>query len=245
MAQLEEILRPGLTPVEDGGGDGYVDLLGGEDAIGRRPGQRVFGSRLLPFVYERIWRPLVARFFFFGWGLKAAEERQITLDLLDLSPADRVVDVGCGTGNYSRCLAGSAVDGLVVGIDASAAMIAAAGKRGGGEHLAYVRGDAGKLPFRDGGFDAVCCVGVLHMLDQPMESLAEMVRVLAPGGRLVVVTSWRTQPISRVRGGVTLFGRDQVCDALTNYGCGDIHQRVVRKAQFVSAHKAVEESVGH
>jgi SAM-dependent methyltransferase len=243
MEQLGELLLPGVTPVGDSASDGYVDLLGGNDAIGRHPGQRVFGSRLLPFIYERIWRPLVARMFFFGWGLKVAEEQQITADLLGLSPTDRVIDVGCGTGNYSRYLAGSAADGLVVGIDASEAMIAAAGKRGG-ERLVYVRGDASNLPFRDGEFDAVCCVGVLHMLDQPMDALAEMTRVLAPGGRLVVVTSWRRSSYARSRGGMTIFGRDQVGDALADCGCSDIHQRVMRKAQFISAEKTAKEPVG-
>jgi SAM-dependent methyltransferase len=244
LARLEGLLRPGATPFENRGGEGYVDLLGEGNAIGRHPGQRVFGSRFLPVVYERLWRPIVARTVF-GRRLRVAEEQRITLDLLELSPADKVIDVGCGTGNYTRYLADSAPDGLVVGIDASEAMIAAAGKRGGGVgNLAYVRGDAGNLPFPDCEFDAVCCVGVLHMLDRPLDALAEMVRVLAPGGRLAVLTSYRKSSSSRVRSGVTFFGRDQVGDALAHHGCGEIHQRVLGRAQFISAQKPVRVSVG-
>ena len=242
---MTRLLLPGTVYMGRQDEEGYVDLLGKENAVGRHAGQRVFRSRFLPFVYERLWRPLVARFFFFGWGLKAADERRIVLDLMELSPSDQVIDIGCGPGNYSRYLARIARDGLVVGMDASEAMVAAASKRGGDENLAYLRADACGLPFGDGEFDAICCVGVLHMIDRPMAALAEMVRVLAPGGRLVVAASWSKRASARVRSGVTIFGRDEVTAELSRLGCAEVNRRVMRKAQFVSCRKPSEVSHGH
>ncbi len=237
--RLASVLRADVAPAAGHAAE-YVDVLGGKEAIGARRGQQVFRSRLLPFVYERIWRPLVARLFFFGWGLRAREERRMTMDRLAIEPASNVLDVGCGTGNYTRHLAVAAPEGLVVGIDASEAMVANAARRGGGDNLAYLRGDAGELPFRDGQFDAVCCVGVLHMLERPMSALAEMVRVLAPGGRLVVVASCARKPGERgVKRDITIFGRDELTDALAEWGLR-VDRVVVHRAQFVTGRREGE-----
>ena len=125
-------MYPETTLPQQSSDSKYLDLLGEQEAIGSHRGQQIFRSSLLPLVYERVWRPIVARVVFSGWGMKADEERQLTMELLDISPTDRVLDVGCGTGNYARHLAASVPDGLVVGIDASETMIASAAKRGGG-----------------------------------------------------------------------------------------------------------------
>jgi SAM-dependent methyltransferase len=224
----------------DGSEREYLDVLGEREAIGSHWGQQVFRSRLLPFVYERIWRPLVARLFFFGWGVKAGAERQMTMDRLAIEPGDAVLDVGCGTGNYTRYLAAATGNGLVVGIDASEAMVAGAARRGGASNLTYLRGDASELPFRDGQFDAVCCVGVLHMLDRPQAALEEMVRVLAPRGRLVVVaTCARKAGEDRNRHGITIFGREELTGALAESGL-QVDQLVLRRAQFVTGRRKGE-----
>lgn len=217
---------------------GYLDLLGAEDAIGDHPGQQVFHRKMVPAIYERWWRPVVARFLYGRSGVKSAEEHQIALDLLEISPGDRVLDVGCGPGNFTRDFADAAGDGLVVGIDASAAMIAAGTKRGGGDNLVYIRGDACSLPFDDEEFDAVCCIGVIHLLDDPMKSLAEQVRVLAPGGRLAMMATCNPEGDRQSpRAGVVVFGRDELSDALAEHGMERIEQRMMRRAQFLSARK--------
>ena len=185
--EIADLLKTGSSvPAFDAG---YVDVLRDGDAIGPHRGQQVFRRKGLPLVYERIWRPIVSRFFFGLRGPSAAAERRLTVERLELTGGDRVIDVGCGPGNYTRYLAKTAAGGLVVGIDASEAMVAAATKRGGSGNLAYVRGDACSLPFEDAVFDAACSVGVIHMVQRPLIALDEMVRVLAPGGRLVVVAS--------------------------------------------------------
>jgi SAM-dependent methyltransferase len=223
---------------------GYFDVLGDRDPIGPHRGQQVFRKKFLPVIYERIWRPIVSRFFFGLSGPRAARERHTAMEMLDVSQGDSAIDVGCGPGNYTRHLATASGSGLVVGIDASEAMVAAAAKRGDGANIAYLRADASALPFRDGAFDVACSVGVIHMIEEPLAAVDEMVRVLAPGGRLVIMVSCMPRGRSRrVRGGVTFFTRNELTDALRERGLEEIDQRLYRRGQVVSACKP-EEPVG-
>ena len=220
----------------------YLDVLGASDPIGPHRGQKVFRSKVLPKVYERFWRPVVQRLFVGLSGPRAAEEMRMAMELLAIEPGDQVLDVGCGPGNYTRPLARAAGDGLTVGLDASEAMVAAAAERGGGENLAYLRGDACALPFDDESFDAACSVGVIHMVSEPLRALAEMARVLAPGGRLVVLASCaRPGKPRRERAGLTIFARDELTAALGGHGLVEVKQRVIGRGQIVSARKPSEE----
>jgi SAM-dependent methyltransferase len=220
----------------------YLDVLGERDPIGPYRGQQVFRSKVLPKVYERFWRPAVSRFFLGLSGPGATKERRIALEMLDVQEGDQVIDVGCGPGNYTRPLAQAAGEGLTIGLDASEAMVAAAAKRGGGENIAYLRGDACALPFEDGSFDIACSVGVIHMVEQPLVALGEMVRVLAPGGRLAVLVSCaRKGRARRERAGVTIFARDELTGVLRDQGLLEIEQRIIRRGQFVSARKGAED----
>ena len=110
-------------------------------------------------------------------------------DLLDAREGERILDVGCGTGGETRALAprlGAA--GRLVGVDRSATMIAVARERAAGLDLPveYRVADAHRLPFADGAFDACYATSVLMLVDEPRQVLAEMARVIRPGGRLVV-----------------------------------------------------------
>lgn len=224
---------------------GYVDVLGDHDAVGPHRGQQVFRKRILTLIYERFWRPAVSRFFLGFRGPNAAQEKQLTIDMLEVSPGDRVLDVGCGPGNYTGDLADASGSGLVVGIDASEVMVATAARRSGRANLAYLRGDACALPFEDGTFDVACSVGVIHLLEQPMRALEEIIRVLAPGGRLAIVaTCARGGMRGRAWGGLTLFGRNELPDALRGHGLVEVDQRVIRWGQFISARKPEGDRVG-
>ena len=223
---------------------GYVDVLDSHDAIGPHRRQQIFSKKLLIHIYERFWRPSVTRFIFGLRGPTAVEEKRQIVDMLALTPGDRVIDVGCGPGNYTRYLAEAAGGGLVVGIDASEAMVAAAAQQSSRANSAYLRGDACALPFEDGTFDAACSAGVIHLLEEPMRALREIVRVLAPGGRVALVaTCAKGDRAGYVRGGLTYFGRSELPDAMRGYGLVDIDQRVVRRGQFISARKP-EDPVG-
>jgi SAM-dependent methyltransferase len=239
VVQVAGLLRAGQAVDVDGD---YLDVLGGGDPIGPHRGQQVFRSKVLPRIYERVWRPAVSRFFLGLSGPGAAKEQRLALGMLEVREGDQVIDVGCGPGNYTRPLARAAGEGLTIGLDASEAMVAAAAKRGGGENLAYLRGDACALPFEDESFDVACSVGVIHMVSEPLVALAEMVRVLAPGGRLLVLASCaRSERQRRERGGVTIFGRDELTGALRDRGLVEIEQRVIRRGQFVAAKKPSRE----
>lgn len=233
--------RPPAPAVEDG----YLDLLGEDDPTGAHPGQRLMLSHTLASIYERLWRPLGGRLLMGATGPGTREERRMALSMLDLSPGERVLDVACGPGNFTRGFARAAGEGLVVGIDASKTMLAVAVRESEGANLAYVRGDACALPFRDGSFDAICCFAALYLIRDPMRALDEIARVLAPGGRVALLSSCNRGPLPagatnavvRSVSGVRIFARDELTRALRDRGLTGIEQRVVGLAQFISARK--------
>lgn len=220
--------------------DGYIDTLGSQEALGPYAIHQVLHSKTLPRIYERWWRPVVSRMLF-GWrGWKMAEEQRIALDLLGLSPGERVLDVACGPGNYTRRFGAAVGDGLVVGLDAAAEMLATAVEKGGGANLAYIRASGTSLPFEDGCFDVACCLAAIHMFDDPVKALNEMCRVLIPGGRLVVLTTHnpaRKSFLLNRAPGFRMFERNELTDALADYGMVEIQQRVKAREQFVAARK--------
>ncbi len=107
------------------------------------------------------------------------EEQILPLAAYELAGAGRVLDIGCGDGQVSRVLAGHGCD--VVGVDPTWNCLTVAAKRGGG--VAYVRGGAAVLPFADGSFDAAVACLVFEHIDELDEAIAEVSRVLLPGGR--------------------------------------------------------------
>ena len=104
---------------------------------------------------------------------------------LDGSAAPRVLDIGCGNGALLRALEQRIGSG--VGVDASAGMLAMARRRTeGSSKLQFVQVDGPTLPFADGSFDVVTSLLSFRYLDwDPL--MAEIRRVLAPGGRLLIV----------------------------------------------------------
>lgn len=119
----------------------------------------------------------------FTGGADPEYEEQI-LPLVDahLAGARRVLDVGCGEGQVARRVA--ALGAEVVGVDPAWAQLVVAGRRGGGPR--YVRASALALPVRPGACDAVVVCLVLEHVDPLEPAVAEIARVLAPGGHLVL-----------------------------------------------------------
>ena len=107
-------------------------------------------------------------------------EQILPLAADELAGARRVLDVGCGDGQISRLAAG--LDGVetVVGVDPTWNQISVAAARGGDRVRA---GRRRRLPFADGSFDAVVACLVFEHIDDVDEAIAEVARVLAPGGR--------------------------------------------------------------
>jgi SAM-dependent methyltransferase len=224
---------------------GYIDLLGEVDPTGPHPGQRWMTSRTLPLIYERIWRPLGGQLLMGATGPGTRGEQRIALAMLALKGDERILDVGCGPGNFTRTFARAAGGGLVVGLDASRTMLERAVRKTDADNVCYVRGDAGALPFSDASFDAVCCFAALYLIEQPMQAVDELVRVLAPTGRLALLSSCSrgplpagvTSPLVKALTGVHMFSREEITDALAARGLVGIRQHVRGLAQFVCARK--------
>lgn len=237
MSEVLGMLRNGHVDTGPAA-NGYIDLLQERDVLAGHRGQRIFAGKLLPVVYERLWRPLISRVFLGFSGPSAARERAMIFESIGVTKKDRVLDVGCGTGNYTRHFADIAEDGLVVGFDASATMLAQASSGDQRGNTVYVRGDACSLPFADGEFDVVSSVGVLHMMDDWASALDELVRMLAPGGRLAIATLFNKKGESGLRrAGGWVFGPDELPGELRSRGAVEIRQQRFAWWQIVFAQK--------
>jgi ubiquinone/menaquinone biosynthesis C-methylase UbiE len=116
------------------------------------------------------------------------EVKELIIELLELKPGARVLDVGCGTGDDAREIAGAVgANGRVVGIDPSETMIAESKKRAAGLGLPveFLIADVRKLNFPAASFDFVRTDRVLMFVPEIQEAISEIVRVLRPGGRVV------------------------------------------------------------
>jgi SAM-dependent methyltransferase len=244
QALLSEELRADAPPRTNG----YIDLLPPEGLPSTGLTQNLMLTRVVPEIYERWWRPALGRVAKGVFGPGMAEERRIARLLLGLVPGDGVLDIACGTGNFTRDFARTVgPTGLVVGLDASPTMLTRAiDDTGGMEQVAYVRGDAQNLPFRDQSFDAVCCFAALHLFADPMKALDSITRVLTPGGRVAIFTSCRGrsaplrtwESLMSHQSGMRMFERDEVVEALEARGFTQVRQRIAGVTQFVGGRLA-------
>lgn len=240
-----ELLEPNARQRANWTEPGYLDLLDAEtvpESTG--PTQDLMLTRFVPMVYERWWRPALGRAVKGVTGPGMSEEVRIARLLLGLSAGHTVLDVACGPGNFTRSFGRTVGDGgLAIGIDASPSMLERGARdllRDRATNVALVRGDATDLPFLAGSFDAVCCFAALHLFSDPFAALDDIKRVLAPGGRIAVMTSVRRQvqlpplkPVIERTSGMRVFERDEIVGKLQSIGFTDIHQRVSGLVQFV------------
>ena len=107
----------------------------------------------------------------------------------------RLLDVGCGTGTLAALLTRSPWPVNVVGLDYAANMCAAAARKARSANangrVRFVNGDSEILPFSDAGFDLVTCSNSFHHYPHQSAGVADMRRVLAPGGRLIIIDGFR------------------------------------------------------
>ena len=128
-------------------------------------------------VYEEMFVPAL----FGQWA-------DVVLDAAGVRRGGRLLDVGCGTGVVARRAAQIiGPSGSVVGLDRNEGMLDVA--RSIAPEVEWRHGVAEALPFDDASFDHVAASFALMFLDDPTTALAEMARVAAPGGR-IVLTTW-------------------------------------------------------
>ena len=109
------------------------------------------------------------------------------LRALAAEPWARLLDIGCGTGRLAARLARQHPAASVVGCDFSAGMLEHAAERlHEPPRVGLVRGDATRLPFADGAFDAAVSTEAFHWFPDQDAALAELRRVLRPDGRLLL-----------------------------------------------------------
>jgi 2-polyprenyl-6-hydroxyphenyl methylase/3-demethylubiquinone-9 3-methyltransferase len=98
----------------------------------------------------------------------------------------KVLDIGCGGGFLSNYLAKAGF--TVIGLDAAAESLTIARRHDATGRACYVRGDAYRLPYADGAFQAACAMDFLEHVDEPGSALAEAARILRPGGLFFFAT---------------------------------------------------------
>jgi demethylmenaquinone methyltransferase/2-methoxy-6-polyprenyl-1,4-benzoquinol methylase len=116
--------------------------------------------------------------------------RAALVDAIDPRPGQRVLDVATGTGLVARALASRGCD--VVGLDQSEQMLADAREKLASSpeldgRVTFLRGEAEQLPFADRSFDALTFTYLLRYVDDRYATMAELVRVVKPGGRIGMV----------------------------------------------------------
>jgi SAM-dependent methyltransferase len=113
----------------------------------------------------------------------------LAVERAEIAAGERVLDVGCGTGNAA--LAAARRGALVTGVDPAARLLEVARRRAAkeGVEIELVRGEAAALGVPDGGFDAALAVFSVIFAPDPEAAVAGMVRAVRPGGR-IVVTTW-------------------------------------------------------
>lgn len=154
-------------------------------------------------------------------------------------PGKQILDVCCGTGDVALALEATGAE--VTGLDFSEGMLAVARKKGTGRGVRFLQGDALSMPFADASFDVVTVAyGVRNLSDVP-GGLRELLRVLRPGGRLVILefgkpanAAWRGFYFFYLRRVVPVFGRLFCGDA-------DTHGYILDSLERYPAQRGVDE----
>jgi len=198
---------------------GYLDLLGTEPAADEAlpkntgPIQAAWASPIGSMLYDNA--QALSRRLISAW--------QLPLEWLDIPAGGVALDVGSGPGNVTASLARAAgPDGLALGVDISEPMLARAVRNEAGPQVGFIRADAQRLPLRDDTVDAVVSTAVLQLVPNPAAALAEIARVLRPGGRLAIMVPtvgraaqfWQKLP----NVGAHVFDDDEIGDTLENNG---------------------------
>jgi len=149
----------------------------------------------------------------------------------------RMLDVGCGTGMFASAVRLALPELKIVGIDLVAEMLAKGASRWRlhSGHVFPVQGDSERLPFDSASFEIVTCANSFHHYPRQDRAIAEMRRVLKPGGRLMIIDGYRDNLwgwfiydvcVAGVEGDVRHPSAARFRELMTQAGLGAIAQRV-------------------
>ena len=115
-------------------------------------------------------------------------ETSLALELFTVHPGEALLDAGCGTGNFSLKLARRGA--CVTGIDLAPGMLTVAREKAASEGLpvTFVQMDLCRLDYPDSHFDGAVSMAAFEFICEPRRAFGEMMRVLKPGGRLLIGT---------------------------------------------------------
>lgn len=135
--------------------------------------------------------------------------KRLAIERTGLQPGERLLDLGCGTGTLALMAHAEQPNATIVGLDADPAILerARAKTAAAGAPIAFHEGFSNRLPFEDERFDAVVSTLFFHHLSDAHKraTATEVLRVLAPGGRVVVADLGRPQdPAMRVAAAATV-----------------------------------------
>jgi SAM-dependent methyltransferase len=213
---------------------GYLDLVSDQAAGGEAPAkntgfiQAAWASGVGSMLYDNAQS--LAR--------KVASAWQLPIDWLDIPVGGVALDVGSGPGNVTAALGRAAgPDGLAIGVDISEPMLARAVAAEAGPTVGFLRADAQRLPLRDATVDAVVSLAVLQLVPNPPAAVAEMVRVLRPGGRIAIMvpTAGNVPALLRLlpTGGATFFTEDELGDIFEELGLVGVRTKSLGNIQWV------------
>ncbi len=215
---------------------GYLDLLktAEDEDVPKNTGaiQAAWASPIGSMLYDKA--QALSRRLISAW--------QHPVEWLDIPPGGTALDVGSGPGNVTASLARAAgPHGLALGVDISEPMLARAVRSEAGSNVGFIRADAQRLPLRDNTVDAVVSLAVLQLIPNPAAALAEMARVLRPGGRLAVMVPtagstarfWRMLPDV----GAHIFDEDEIGDILEDNGFASVRVKNSGTIQWVRGKK--------
>jgi SAM-dependent methyltransferase len=163
-----------------------------------RIGQNFFQTRLIPTLYERGYRQNFQLAGFPGPDLEFKEADEF---FGTLAAGGTVVDLSCGSGFMTRKFMTSNRYARVIGADLSPTMLEESRRRFEEEGLPVpelVRCDSARLPFATGSIDCLHAGAAMHCWPKLEEALAEIHRVLKPGGRFFATTFFVTNPLDRL-----------------------------------------------
>lgn len=236
---LPEALRraaPQLTEPPEPGRlrDGYLDLLDASSTP-QAANQSAWSSARISAAYDRCQSLL----------RKVAPRSGLPASATSLPDGSRALDVGCGPGNLTGELGRACgPDGIALGVDISAPLLERAAATENTASTGFVRADARALPFHDDSFHVVTSIANVHNVPEPERALREFVRVLAPGGRLFVLTlvqGGRTEKVLDVVGkrfDVTGLHPDRTAELLHSEGIATVHTRPGSSQLRIEAVKA-------